>query len=57
LFGIFIGIPLTLKYFLKFFGSKESDVPVLVGIGIYAYSFSSFIISSFLCGAIPNDIV
>ena len=53
LFGTTGGVPLALKLVIKFFGDKESSVPVLHGIGIYAYSFSSFLVSSLLCGFIP----
>lgn len=52
LFGIVIGLPLGLRLFVKFFGDKETTVPVLHGVGIYSYSFSSFLISSALCGII-----
>lgn len=52
LFGIVIGLPLGLRLFVKFFGDKETTVPVLHGVGIYSYSFSSFLISSTLCGII-----
>ena len=58
LFGIGIGLPLALKVVLKFFGNgNDTLVPILHGIGIYAYSFSSFILASLLCGAIPNEFV
>lgn len=32
-------------------------MPLVHGIGIYSYSFSSFLVSSLLCGAIPVDAV
>ena len=32
-------------------------MPTLSGIGIYAYSFSSFLVSSILCGFIQNNFV
>ena len=53
LFGIVIGLPMALRLFIKFFGDKETTVPVVHGIGIYSYSFSSFLVSSALCGIIP----
>lgn len=53
LFGVVIGVPLGLRLFIKFFGDKETTVPVVHGVGIYSYSFSSFLISSTLCGIIP----
>ena len=57
LFGIGIGLPLGIKTVVKCFGHEQSSVPILTGIGIYAYSFSSFLISSILCGFIPNNAV
>lgn len=60
LFGINIGIPLALQMAVTCFGNElrpDQKVPVLVGIGIYSYSFSSFIISSMLCGFIPINTV
>lgn len=53
LFGLAIGLPLGLRLFIKFFGDKETTVPLAHGIGIYSYSFSSFLVSSILCGIIP----
>ena len=53
LFGLAIGLPLGLRLFIKFFGDKETTVPICHGIGIYSYSFSSFLVSSILCGIIP----
>jgi len=55
LFGIVILVPLGIRIAIKFFGYKEASVPLVHGIGMYAYSFSSFLISSLLCGAIPVD--
>jgi hypothetical protein len=57
LFGIGIGLPLGIKMVVQCFGHQQSSVPTLTGIGIYAYSFSSFLISSILCGFIPNNVV
>lgn len=57
LFGIGIGLPLAIKTVVQCFGHQASSVPTLTGIGIYAYSFSSFLISSILCGFIPNNAV
>ena len=53
LFGIGVGLPTALRLVVNFFGSQQSTVPLLNGIGIYCYSFSSFLVSSLLCGAIP----
>ena len=53
LFGICTGLPISIKLLVSILGDKKSAVPVLHGIGIYCYSFSSFLVSSLLCGAIP----
>ena len=53
LFGVVLFVPLMIKFAIKCFGHSESKVPLVHGIGIYSYSFSSFLISSLLCGAIP----
>jgi len=55
LFGSTVGVPIALKFFIAAFGEGATTVPVLHGIGIYAYSFSSFILSSLVCGLLPYD--
>ena len=55
LFGVVLFVPLMIKFSIKFFGHSESKVPLVHGIGIYSYSFSSFVIASLLCGAIPVE--
>lgn len=55
LFGIVLFVPLTINLIIKFFGHSEAKVPLIHGIGIYSYSFSSFLIASLLCGAIPVE--
>lgn len=55
LFGIGIGLPVAIRLVVTWFGHTASTVPALTGVGIYAYSFSSFLISSILCGFIPNN--
>ena len=57
LFGIGIGLPVAIRLVVSWFGHTASKVPTLTGVGIYAYSFSSFLISSILCGCIPNNAV
>lgn len=52
LFGICSGLPISIKLIVTLIGDKKSQVPILHGIGIYCYSFSSFLISGLLCGAI-----
>ena len=53
LFGIVLFVPLAIRMSIKFFGHAEPTVPLVHGIGIYSYSFSSFLVASLLCGAIP----
>ena len=53
LFGIGIGLPLGIRFVVNFMGTSPSQVPVLHGVGIYCYSFSSFLVSSLFCGFIP----
>ena len=53
LFGIGIGLPLAIRLVVNMVGASQSTVPVLNGVGIYCYSFSSFLVSSLLCGFIP----
>jgi len=55
LFGVCIGIPVLLKFIIAAFGEGATTVPVLHGIGIYAYSFSSFMFSSLICGMLPYE--
>jgi hypothetical protein len=53
LFGICSGLPISIKLIVNFIGNKKSEIPLLHGIGIYCYSFSSFLVTSLLCGVIP----
>lgn len=55
--GAMIGLPLALRMIITCFGSQGPSVPLLHGVGIYGYSYSSFLISSLLCGAIPFDFI
>jgi len=55
LFGCCVGIPVILKFYIAIFGEGAATVPVLHGIGIYAYSFSSFLLSSLVCGMLPYE--
>ena len=57
LFGVTIGIPLFVKIVVKILGDNKSEIPVLSAIGMYAYSFSSFLITCTLCGFITNQVV
>jgi len=53
LFGVTLGIPIFIKIVVKLFGDKPSEIPVLSAIGMYAYSFSSFLITCTICGFVP----
>ena len=55
LFGVTIGLPIIIKIVIQCFGDKPSSVPFLHGFGIYCYSFSSFLLSSLLCGAFAAE--
>jgi len=52
-----IGLPIALRLAIACFGTGSSSVPILHGVGIYGYSFSSFIVTSLLCGAIAVDAI
>ena len=55
MYGVGIGIPLLLKFILQLYGtSDEQGKPLVTTVGIYGYSFSSFIITTLIC-AIPID--
>jgi len=57
LFGTIIGLPVLIKSVVRFLGNKDSDVPVISAIGMYGYSYSSFLITCTLCGFITNQAV
>ena len=54
LYGIGLGLPLLLKFALNLYGTSEHQTPLVTAVGIYGYSFSSFIITTLIC-AIPID--
>ena len=55
LYGVGFGLPLLLKFILNLYGtSEEETTPLVTTVGIYGYSFSSFIITTLIC-AIPID--
>ena len=54
LYGVGIGLPLLIKFLINLYGSTDNTTPVVTSIGIYGYSFSSFLITSLLC-AIPIE--
>ena len=57
LFGLGITLPILIRIAVKLLGNSDSSVPVLTGVGIYCYSYSSFLVSALLCGFIPNNLV
>jgi hypothetical protein len=50
LYGNGLGLPLLISSLLKWFGNNvQEGTPVVSAIGIYGYSFSSFLLVSMLC--------
>lgn len=56
IYGIGFGLPLAIKLIMKFFGTGMFDSSYIEVMGIYCYSFSSFLISCLL-SAIPISIL
>ena len=54
LYGAGLGLPLLVKCLVNTYGQSEHPTPLVNAVGIYGYSFSSFIITCLLC-AIPID--
>jgi hypothetical protein len=54
IYGVGICFPLVIKLLLNLYGTSDSQTPLVNAVGIYGYSFSSFLITSILC-AIPSD--
>ena len=54
LYGVGLGLPLLIKCLVNTYGSSEHPTPLVNAVGIYGYSFSSFIITCLLC-SIPSD--
>lgn len=54
LYGAGVLLPLLLKVALNLYGTNEHVTPLATTVGIYGYSFSTFLITSILC-AIPLD--
>jgi hypothetical protein len=51
-YGAGFGLPLALKIIMKFMGTGFFASSYVEVLGIYGYSFSSFLVTAFLC-AIP----
>lgn len=56
LYGVGIGLPLAIKSIINIYGHSDNTTPLVTSVGIYGYSFSSFIITTLLC-AIPIEIL
>ena len=54
LYGVGVGLPLLVKCLVNTYGTSEHPTPLVNAVGIYGYSFSSFIFTTLLC-AIPID--
>jgi hypothetical protein len=55
IYGLGIGLPLLIHFCVKFFGNNvQSSTPIVNAIGIYGYSFTSFLLISMLC-AVPKN--
>ena len=53
--GLAVALPVMIKLAVQFLGNAKSNVPILTGVGIYCYSYSSFLVSATLCGIITNN--
>ena len=54
LYGIGFGLPLVVRFLINCYGSTEELAPTVTTVGIYGYSFASFLITTLLC-AIPSE--
>ena len=56
MYGVGIGLPLLLKFILNLYGTAidEPTTPLITTVGIYGYSFSSFVFTTLIC-AVPID--
>jgi len=54
IYGIGIGLPFTLKLLMRLMGSEFFSGSFIEIVGIYGYSFSTFLITAFLC-ALPYN--
>ena len=54
LYGVGLGLPLLIKCLINTYGASEHPTPLVNAVGIYGYSFSSFLVTCLLC-AIPID--
>jgi NADH:ubiquinone oxidoreductase subunit 5 (subunit L)/multisubunit Na+/H+ antiporter MnhA subunit len=56
IYSIGFGLPLLLKLIMKFMGTGFFSSSYLEVLGIYGYSFTSFILTAFLC-CIPSETI
>ena len=54
LYGVGLGLPLLVKCLINTYGTSQHPTPLVNAVGIYGYSFSSFLITLLFC-AIPID--
>ena len=54
LYGIGLGLPLFVKCLVNTYGVAQNPTPLVNAVGIYGYSFGSFIVTTLFC-AIPID--
>jgi len=54
LYGVGLGLPLLVKCLVNTYATAPNPTPLVNAVGIYGYSFSSFIFVALLC-AIPVD--
>jgi hypothetical protein len=52
IYGVGIGLPALMKVVLRVYGENKDPTPAAVAVGIYGYSFASFLVPVILC-AIP----
>ena len=52
-FVIGFGLPLLMKFLLNYYGSgnKSDQTPVVQAVGIFGYSFTSFLLPVMICAA------
>ena len=54
LYGVGFGLPLGIRMLIKLYGSTEEMTPIVTSVGIYGYSFTSFLITTLLCSINVN---
>jgi hypothetical protein len=49
LFCVGVGLPLLIKFLLNMYGKKEEPTPLANAVGIFGYSFASFLVPILIC--------